>query len=77
MSLYLKKVNIQKSISFIQRYLFGILLRATQVLSNMNYVFSFLAFKLKRFFSDVITKHKLKTNKPRVDMVTHCFRHCT
>lgn len=61
MSLYLKEVNIQKSISFIQRYLFCILLRATQVLSNMNYVLSFLTFKLKRFFSDVITKHKLKT----------------
>ena len=61
MSLYHKEVNIQKSISFIQRYLFGILLRAFQVLSNMNYVFSSLAFKLKRFFSDVITKHKLKT----------------
>lgn len=29
MSLYLNEVNIQKSISFIQRYLFGILLRAT------------------------------------------------
>ena len=61
MSLYRKEVNIQKSISFIERYLFCILLRATQVLSNMNYVLSFLTFKLKRFFSDVITKHKLKT----------------
>ena len=61
MSLYHKEVNSQKSISFIQRYLFGTLLRATQKLSNMNYVFSFLPFKLKRFFSDVITKHKLKT----------------
>lgn len=61
MSLYLKEVNIQKSMSFIERYLFAILLRATQVLSNMNYIFSFLVFKLKRFFSDVITKHKLKT----------------
>lgn len=46
---------------FFQRSLFGISLRTTQVLRDMNYVFSFLAFKSMRFFSDVITKHKLKT----------------
>ena len=50
MSLYLKEVNIQKSISFFQRYLFGILLRATQVLSNMNYAFSFFIIQIKAIF---------------------------